>query len=239
MLEYFTKLYNQKANDFYELVKNNLKNNKKMFIITANPETFTIAEEDSNFKSILLDEKNTLIPDGIGIVKSAKILKHKLKERITGIDLSIELLNICNEFSYKVALIGAQEEVIQKLQTVIKEKYPNIKIIKSANGFINDKDRFFEDLIPLEPDVCLVALGIPMQELLIAKHISRFNKGIFVGVGGSFDVLSGYKKRAPKILRKLNLEWLYRITKEPKRINRFYKNNIKFIIKMKKYKKES
>ena len=74
------------------------------------------------------------------------------------------------------------------------------------------------------------------QEKLIYKHLNSFKKGIFVGVGGSFDVISGTKKRAPKLFIKLNLEWLYRIVTEPKRLKRFYNNNIKFILKIRKEK---
>ena len=83
----------------------------------------------------------------------------------------------------------------------------------------------------MQPDICLVALGIPEQELLINKYFNKFKKGIFIGVGGSFDVLSGHKKRAPKLMIKLHLEWLYRIIKEPKRFKRFWESNIKFMLK--------
>ena len=82
----------------------------------------------------------------------------------------------------------------------------------------------------------MLAMGIPLQEKLINKHIKDFKKGIFIGVGGSFDVLSGSKKRAPKIFIKLNLEWLYRILCEPKRIKRFWNSNIKFMYKILKIK---
>lgn len=83
------------------------------------------------------------------------------------------------------------------------------------------------------PDIMLVALGIPAQEKLIYKHLNKFKKGIFVGVGGSFDVLSGTKARAPEFFINHNLEWLYRILKEPSRIKRFYNSNVKFIFKVK------
>ena len=84
----------------------------------------------------------------------------------------------------------------------------------------------------VKPDIILVALGIPNQEKLIYKNLSKFDKGIFVGVGGSFDVISGCKKRAPKIFVRLKLEWLYRITVEPSRLNRFYQSNIKYLFKI-------
>lgn len=115
----------------------------------------------------------------------------------------------------------------------IKSEYPSIQVVGYQNGYVKDKDAVFEEIVKLQPDAVLVALGIPAQELLIAKHYNKFSKGIFIGVGGSFDVLSGMKKRAPKIFIKLNLEWLYRIACEPKRFKRFYNSNIKFIAKVK------
>ena len=116
------------------------------------------------------------------------------------------------------------------MEQVINEKYTNIELVGCTNGYIKDKDAIMEYIKIIKPDIVLVALGIPLQENLIYKHINDFDKGIFVGIGGSFDVLSGSKKRAPKLFIKLNLEWLYRIVKEPKRILRFIKNNIMFLI---------
>ena len=87
----------------------------------------------------------------------------------------------------------------------------------------------FEDMKQKEPDIVFAALGMPQQEMLIYKHLKEFSKGIFIGVGGSFDVISGMKKRAPELFVKCNLEWLYRIVSEPKRLKRFWNNNIKFL----------
>ena len=94
----------------------------------------------------------------------------------------------------------------------------------------------FADMKAKEPDIVLVALGMPAQEKLIYKHLKDFNKGIFVGVGGSLDVLSGTKERAPQFFIKHNLEWAYRIMKEPKRLKRFYNSHVKFIFKLRKEK---
>ncbi len=232
MKEYFEKLYKDGKDNFYKIVEKNLKSKKRMFIVTANPETFSHGEKDNEFNELLIDKDSTLIPDGIGIVKAANMLDYKVKERITGIDLAIKLLEISNDNKYNVALLGAKEEVISSLKKVIKEKYPNINLVKTENGYTEDKDKFFSDIKKKNVDVCLVALGIPHQEKLIYKHIKDFKKGVFVGVGGSFDVMSGTKKRAPKFFQKLNLEWLYRILKEPKRLKRFWDNNVKFLLKI-------
>ncbi len=232
MQEYYARLYTKTAPEFYNLVDQNLKNNKRMFIITANPETFTYGTKEEVMHNMLLDKNSTLIPDGIAIVKTARMLKYSLKERITGIDLATHLLEECHKKSYKLALLGAKEEVLSALINVIKTKYPHIKLVKASNGYDTDYTNYFKELTKLQPDAVLVALGIPSQEKLIYEHLPQFNKGIFVGVGGSFDVLSGTKKRAPKLFQKLNLEWLYRLFKEPKRIKRFYNNNIKFVFKI-------
>ena len=136
-------------------------------------------------------------------------------------------------------LFGAKQEVIEKMQEKIKKDYPQIQLLGAKNGYTEDKQKVFEEIEKLQPDVVLVALGAPMQEKIIYKNLRKFPKGIFIGVGGSFDVLSGSKKRAPKIFIKLNLEWLYRIALHPKRWKRFYNGNIKFIYKIKKEAKKN
>ncbi len=238
MRKYFDKLVGTPKEEFYSVMEENLNKNKRMFIITANPETFEIASKDEEFNKIVMDEATTIVPDGIGIVKASHMLGYQVKERITGVDLAVKLLELANEKKLNVALLGAHEEVIDAFVKKIGKEYKGIKIVASANGYDYDKDQFFETIKDLDVDVCLIALGIPAQEKLIYKHLNKFKKGVFVGVGGSFDVLSGMKKRAPKIFQKLNLEWLYRITTEPKRIKRFYNSNIKFMFKIKKMKKQ-
>ena len=229
MKKLFCKLYRDDANSFYNLIKKKLVNNEKTFIVTANTETFMISKEDKDLCE-LLDYRNTIIvPDGIAIVKAGKKLGYIVKERITGIDIAYKLLEYANELKKSVYLFGAEEKVILQLKEVVKQKYPNIDLVGVSNGYVRDKDKVFDNIASLKPDIVMVAIGIPKQEKLIYKHIEEFDKGIFIGVGGSFDVMSGIKKRCPKLLINLNLEWLYRIVREPKRIKRFLKNNIGFI----------
>lgn len=232
MKKYYDKLYAGSKEQFYKIVKKNLKDSQKMFIITANPEMFNYCSKNAEIERILLDKNVSVVADGIGLVKTARFVGKKISERITGIDLTEYLLELSNHNKYRLALLGAKKEVIHKLAQTIKEKYPNIDLTYVQDGYTSAKDEFFDKIKPNKVDICLVALGMPEQEKLIYKHFADFNKGIFVGVGGSFDVLSGYKKRAPKIIQKMSLEWLYRLIKEPKRIKRFYNNNVKFVLKM-------
>lgn len=236
MRKLFDKLYKKSAQSFYEILSDNLKNNKKTFVVTANPETFMISEKNEDVRKMLLDKETVMVPDGIGVLKAGKKIGYNIEERITGIDIANELLKFGNEQKKSIYLFGSKQEVIDSMKIVIKEQYPNLKLVGTSNGYVTDKDKVFDEIVKLEPDIVLVALGIPLQEMLIYKHLNRFKKGIFVGIGGSFDVMSGMKKRAPKIFIKLNLEWLYRIMKEPKRLKRFYNSNVKFILEIRKYK---
>lgn len=236
MKKLFKRLYKDGVVSFNKNMLTNLKNDKKMFIVTANPETFMKSEKDEEIRKMLLDKNTTIVPDGIGIVKAANILNFDIKERVTGIDIAYKLLEYADQLDKKVYFFGAKQEVIDSLLSVVKDKYPNVKIVGAKNGHEDNKDEIFKDIIKKEPDIVMVALGVPLQEKLIYKYLDKFKKGIFVGVGGSFDVISGQKKRAPKIFIKLNLEWLYRITKEPSRLKRFYDSNIKFLLNIKKLK---
>lgn len=226
----YTNLYTGSKKDCYKLIENKLKKGEKQFIITANPETYMLSKINKSINDMLYDKNNLIVPDGISIVKTANFLGKNVKERISGIDIAEHLLKLANDNKYKVYLFGASEEVLNKLTKVIETKYPNINLVGATNGYIKDKDNVMNYIKLLEPDIIMIALGIPLQEKLIYNHINDIKKGIMIGVGGSFDVLSGSKKRAPRIFIKFNLEWLYRIVSEPKRLIRFIKHNIRFLI---------
>ncbi len=234
MRDYFAKIYKEGYDSFIEILERKIKKDEKAFVITANPETLMIGKENSEFDRVLKSEKTTIVPDGIGVVKAANILNYDVKERVTGVEIVQGLFRILNQEQKKLYLFGAKKEVVTQLVKKVKKDYPNIIISGYNDGYVEDKDSVFDEIANIQPDVVLVALGIPAQEMLIAKHYNRFKKGVFIGVGGSFDVLSGMKKRAPKIFIKLNLEWLYRILKEPNRFGRFYRSNVKFISEIKK-----
>ena len=229
MQKYFEKIYQDGFEDFMKVLEQKIVDEEKAFVITANPETLMIGKVNPEFDQILKSEKSIIVPDGIGVVKAANMLNIPVKERVTGVEMVSKLFLILNKTGGRLYLLGAKKEIVEKLTERIQHQYPNINLLGYCDGYVKDKDAVFEQIAKLKPDVTLVALGIPAQEQLIYKHYDKFEKGIFVGVGGSFDVLSGAKKRAPRIFIRLNLEWLYRIVTEPKRIKRFYDSNVKFI----------
>lgn len=234
MKEYIEKVYKDSFESYFNLVKKDLKEQNKRFIITVNPETLMLSKTDTKIKEMLKSESTSLVPDGIAVIKAGATLGIKIQERITGVDLVEKLLEESNNKCYSIYLFGSKEDVISKMAKKIEEQYLNIKLLGYTNGYVENKDEVMTNISKLKPDIIIVALGIPHQEKLIYKHLSKFKKGIFIGVGGSLDVLSGSKKRAPKLFIKLNLEWLYRIIREPKRLKRFYNNNIKFLIEIRK-----
>ena len=236
MKSFFEKLYRGNRQAFFTLTADNLVASNRMFVVTANPEIFMQADQRDDLRRLLGDENTTLIADGIGIVKGAQMLGISLAERIPGVELAEFLLAKGSELGSKVFLFGAKKQVLDALCDVIAQKYSGISLVGVCDGYVADKDAVFDQIASAAPDIVLVALGVPQQEELIYRHLHKFQKGIFVGVGGSFDVLSNTKFRAPKIFIRLNLEWLYRILREPARLKRFYHNNVKFIFRVRKLK---
>lgn len=238
IIDYLKKTYGETNKEFYGIADKALIKGEKMFIVTANPEIFMTGEGDEAFDKILLRKDVVIVPDGIGVVKAMEMAKVPVKERIPGVELAAHLIKTAGDNEKSVFFLGAKQFVMDALVEKVKSENPKINIVGAVNGYDRNKDEVFEEILEKKPDLIFVALGVPAQEKLIAKYYDRFDKGIFIGVGGSFDVLSGTKARAPKFFIKMNLEWLYRIMKEPKRIGRFYKSNVKFFSVVKKQIKE-
>jgi N-acetylglucosaminyldiphosphoundecaprenol N-acetyl-beta-D-mannosaminyltransferase len=211
---------NTTQQEFVHLLHKHVKQQEKAFVVTANPEIVMKTLEDSDFKKIV-QQATYVTADGIGVVKAAQLLNKPLPERVTGYDTMIELLKLSNENQYSIYLLGATQETLEKAEKKIKKTYPNVVIAGSHNGFFDwSKTDIQEEIKKTEPDFVFVALGVPRQEKWIASNYHLFNKGIFIGVGGSFDVIAGTVERAPKAWQKANLEWLYRLIKQPSRWKR-------------------
>lgn len=206
-----------------------LLNEEKTFIVTANPEIVMEAYRNKPYKHAI-QRANYIVPDGVGVLLAARWRKTPLIERITGYDLMLDLLAFANENKLRCFLIGAKKEINKKAVEKVKQHYPNLIIAGHHHGYFDIQDeKIVQRIKDTNPDLVFVALGYPKQELWIHKHIKKFKKGTFIGVGGSFDVLAGYVKRAPRLWISLNLEWLYRLLQQPSRIFRMLKI-LKFLV---------
>lgn len=202
-------------------------NNEQLFIVNVNPEIAVNNYKNDEFKAILNKQKYQ-IPDGSGIVWASKKKKGNIKERITGIDLMLEICEESQKYSSKIFLYGAKQEIVEKTAVELKAKYPKINIVGTYNGY-EEEETAIEAIKNSKADIVFVGLGSPKQEEFIIKNKEKLdNVKIFMPVGGSFDVISKSKKRAPKWMIKCNIEWLYRLLQEPKRILRQMKL-LKFI----------
>lgn len=234
MIKLFDKLYKDDCNSLFTLVKSRLLNEEKTCIVTANPEIFMKSVQNSMLVDILLDENTIVTPDGEGIVKAARMLDYEIWGKIAGVDTVEYLLEQAALNDKKVYIYGSKQSVLDAFKEKYLAKYPKLNLCGLKNGYENSGDMVFQDMLAQQPDLILVALGVPRQEIEIFKHFHEFKKGVFLGVGGSIDVLSGTVKRAPAIFINLKLEWLYRIAFDPKRWKRFYNSHVKFIFYIKK-----
>ena len=213
------------------LIAKRVDNEEKTFIITANAEIAMYARENKEYLE-LTKKSNYIVADGIGIVKGAKLLNENIPERIPGIELMMDMLEYANLNNKKVYFYGAKPETIEKMVTILKNKYPKLNIVGYHHGYHDDSDdKIMNEVIQLRPDYVFVAKGCPLQDEWITKVLDNVDKGVFMGVGGSFDVISGNVKRAPELWLKLNLEWLYRLLSNPQRIGR-YVSLPKFVIEV-------
>ena len=210
-----------------------LSNPKQLKIVTLNPEMIVNAMRNIELQAAI-NNANLIVPDGTGIVWAFKTLnKNDLTkiERVPGIELAEKILESANELKKRIAIFGSTKTTLEKATTLIQNKYPNITIVKAIDGYqgIEKDSQIAEEIAGENPDLVLVALGSPRQEIWINKHSSFFPKSIMIGVGGSFDVWSGKVKRAPQWFRDNNLEWFYRALSQPKRTTRILKSLPKFV----------
>ena len=208
-----------------KLICKRLKDGKQTVIFTPNPQILLRAQRYASYKRTL--NSSTLnLPDGIGIILASKIQGGGIKSRISGIDTAKMLLSIAESKGYKVFLLGAKPHVAEKAERALLKKYPSLLICGTHHGYFKksgeENDIVIEKIKDSSPDILFVCLGAPAQEEWITKNKDRLpSVKLFIGLGGSLDVFAGNVKRAPEIMQKAGLEWLYRTIKEPRRARIF------------------
>lgn len=200
-------------------------------IATVNPEFIVAAHGNKRFYNTLLKFDYRVV-DGSGIMLLTRIFtRQRFIERVTGSDLSNDLLKDASTKHYRVMILGGSSKVSRLAEVNIKKQYPELSIDCYDGGIINPDDirsEVINKITDYKPDILLVALGSPKQEYFISAIKQRCKIPVTVGVGGTIDFLSGTIKRAPKIITQLYLEWLWRLILQPSRLKRIYRATILF-----------
>lgn len=199
---------------------------QQTWIVTANPEILLQAKRDPVYWSILRQADLRLV-DGFGLQAIGWLFQASPK-RITGVDLADELLAHAERNNWSVAFVGGQTGIAEQAVWKVRERFPRLRItaeqagIISADGTGDDAtDETLQRLTQYAPDALLVAFGHPKQERWIAKHLAELpSVKVALGVGGTFDYWAGTASRAPKFIRSIGLEWLWRLVSQPSRWKR-------------------
>ncbi|AMV62663.1 N-acetylmannosaminyltransferase [Pediococcus damnosus] len=209
---------NATRNQFLDQLQGRIEHHQNTFVVTANPEIVMYARKDPAYRKLILTA-DFISPDGIGIVKASQTLKTPLPERVTGYDIFTHLLNWANQNKKSVYFVGAKPQVIKQLKLKLAQDFPNLQLTGAHDGYFKSDTEIVNVIEKQQPDIVFVATGFPNQEKFIA-HNRHLTKGLWMGVGGSFDVFVGAVKRAPKWWQVHHLEWFYRLITDPRRLKR-------------------
>ncbi len=198
-----------------------IENGRPHQVVTVNPEFVMAAQSDAQFFQVL-KEADLSLPDGVGLLWAARFLGTPLSERLAGVDTVRRIASLAAERGYRLFLLGAAEGLAEETAMRLEEESPGLKVAGTYAGSPDPKEE--EEIVEMiraaRPHVLLVAYGAPQQDLWIHRHLGRLEVPVAMGVGGSFDFISGRAKRAPGWMQRLGLEWFHRLLHEPWRWRR-------------------
>ncbi|BBI36192.1 WecB/TagA/CpsF family glycosyltransferase [Cohnella abietis] len=190
-------------------------------VITGNPIMLMVGLDNPSFHHTL-STADLVVPDGSGVVWAARRLKQPVQERVAGFDLMHELLREGDKRGWSVYMLGASPDIIKAAHDKLQKQFPGMRFVGHRDGYFTDKEdgEVVELVRAAKPDLLFVARSTMNQEPWIEKYQDQLGVPVVMGVGGSFDVVSGKLKRAPALFRKLGMEWFYRLLQEPTRFRR-------------------
>ena len=223
--------------EFQSKVKECLEKGRPCFIVTPNPEFLVAAHRHASFKK-LLNSADIAIPDGFGLLVAARWKGTPLQRRITGVHAMHTIMRLAAQQNKRIFLLGGGYNVAETAARVMQKKIPGLAIHGESGGVIEKKEdswyyenaNIIDAIHHFRPDVVFVGLGHEKQEQWIHDHRSQFpHVTIWMGVGGSFDYIAGNILRAPRIMRALGFEWLWRFIRQPWRIRRIFDATFYFL----------
>lgn len=214
------------------VITNSIKNDQQIHHVVVNAGKIVALQTDLKLRESV-NCCDIINADGQAIVWASKVLNNPLPERVAGIDLMEKLVALSYEKEYKIFFLGAKEEVVSKVVSFYSDKYSPEIIAGYRNGYFdkNQEPEIAKQISQSGANILFVAISSPKKEIFLNENKSILkNVNFIMGVGGSFDVVSGLVKRAPQWMQKFGLEWFYRLIQEPKRMwRRYLVGNTKFI----------
>ena len=196
-----------------------LEQDAPSYCVTPNAEMAYEALHDEAFRAVL-NGASLVLPDGAGVVLGAKILKTPLKQKVAGIEFAQNLLAILEETGKRLFLLGSKPGIADLAAEKMLQKHPKLCVCGTMDGYFKDDSEAVARINDARADVVFVCLGAPKQEYFMQKHASELNVRLMIGLGGTLDGIAGTVKRAPRWMIRLQLEWLYRLIKQPSRLGR-------------------
>ena len=188
-------------------------------VVTPNAEIVYEATKNPELRALLCDTE-LVLPDGAGVILASKILKTPLKEKVAGIDFGTNLMRRAANSGKRVFLLGGKPGVAEAAAERLQATIPGLQICGTHDGYFSDEESVVAEINEMQPDLLLVCLGAPKQERFMADHKNELQVGLMAGLGGSLDGFAGKVQRAPQWMIRCNLEWFYRLIKEPWRLRR-------------------
>lgn len=204
-----------------EMVRGFITDGSPHIIVTTDAGGIIRAQDDDRMRQIM-NGADLVTADGAGVVLAARLLNLGIHTRVAGCDMVWEICRVATEMGRSVYLLGAAPGVAEKAAEKLKEQIPGLRIAGIHHGYFDDEQepQIIADIRNSSPGVLFVALGAPRQEKWIMRHVDELGVPVAIGIGGSLDVISGLKQRAPVWMQRCGLEWLYRTAKEPSRFSR-------------------
>lgn len=164
-----------------------------------------------------LDHADLVLPDGSGLKIAGLLYRTPITENLNGTDFTPRVLGLATARDWTVYLLGAKPEILESCKRKLREMFPGIQIVGWHHGYFSgpDEREIIDDINRKKPNILLVGLGTPLQEKWTALHAPRLRAGACLAVGGLFDFLSGNKSRAPRWMRNLGIEWIFRFVQDP------------------------
>lgn len=227
-----TSIHNLTMQETLEIVDNTVSEGKQLHHVVVNAGKLVAMQKDQQLRQSV-NESDLINADGQAVVWASKILGKPIKERVAGIDLMENLVELAHQKKYKIFFFGAKEEVVKKVVENYSEKYSSDIVAGYRNGYFNKQheEQIARNISNSGANILFVAISSPTKENFLYQNRKLLNKVNFVmGVGGSFDVVAGIVKRAPVWMQNYGLEWFYRFSQEPRRMwRRYLVGNTKFI----------